>query len=51
MSPTSDSTFAELQQIIDDLRQQLAERTAERDQALAREAATAEVLGVINSAR
>ena len=49
MSPTSDSTFAELQQTIDDLRQQLAERTAERDQALAREAATGEVLGVINS--
>jgi class 3 adenylate cyclase/putative methionine-R-sulfoxide reductase with GAF domain len=49
MSPTSDSTFAELQQIIDDLRQQLAERTAERDQALAREAAAGEVLAVINS--
>jgi GAF domain-containing protein len=49
MSPTSDSTFAELQQTIDDLRRQLAERTAECDEALARETAIAEVLQVINS--
>jgi class 3 adenylate cyclase len=49
MSPTPDRTSANLQQTIDDLRRQLAERTAERDEALARETATAEVLGVINS--
>ena len=49
MTPTSDSTFAELQQSIDDLRNQLAERTAERDEAMARETAAAEVLQVINS--
>jgi two-component system NtrC family sensor kinase len=49
MSPTPDSTLANLQQTIDDLQRQLAERTAERDEALAGETATAEVLGVINS--
>jgi adenylate cyclase len=36
-------------QIIADLRRQLAERTAERDEGLARETAMADVLGVINS--
>jgi len=55
--------LADLQQTIDDLRRQLAERTAERDQALTRETAiagerdealaqqtaTAEVLSVTNS--
>jgi two-component system, NtrC family, sensor kinase len=44
-----DNALANLQQAIDDLQRQLAERTAERDEALAREAATAEVLQVINS--
>ena len=49
MSPMPDRGFANLQQTIDDLRRQLAERTVERDEALARETATAEVLIVINS--
>jgi GAF domain len=49
MSATHDSTVADPQQIIAELKRELARRTAERDEALARETATAEVLGVINS--
>ena len=48
MSPTADG-LANLQETINDLRRQLAERTAERDEALIREFATAEVLQLINS--
>ena len=44
-----ESSLADLQQTIVDLQRQLAERAAERDEALAREAATAKVLQVINS--
>src|SRR3569833_532411 len=49
MSATPDSMLADPQELIDDLQRQLAERTAERDEALARETATSEVLQVINS--
>src|SRR5215472_7598857 len=49
MGPTAYGSSANLQQTIDDLQRQLAARTAERDEALARETAMAEVLGAINS--
>jgi two-component system NtrC family sensor kinase len=63
MAPTRDSTLADPQQVIADLRRELAERTAALDAALAREAAaaaerdealqqqtgTAELLSVINN--
>src|SRR5438067_12093786 len=49
MSPTPDSTFNDPQQVIADVQRQLASRTAERDESLAREAAAAEVLQVINA--
>src|SRR5262252_136936 len=47
--PTPDSTLADPHQINADLQRQLAECRAERDEALARETAMAEVLQVINS--
>jgi GAF domain-containing protein len=49
MCPTPDSSLADLQEINADLQRQLAECRAERDEALARETAMAEVLRVINS--
>jgi len=49
MSETPDSTLANPEERIADLERQLAECRNERDEALAREAATAEVLGVINA--
>ena len=49
MSATPDSTLVNPEQRIADLERQLAVSNAERDEALAREAATAEVLHVINS--
>src|SRR5215469_8151608 len=56
MSPPRDSTLSNPERIIADLQRELAEcrveldkRTAERDEALAQQTATAEVLGVINS--
>jgi adenylate cyclase len=49
MSATPDSTLADPDQRIADLERQLAECKAERDEALQRETATAEVLQVINS--
>jgi GAF domain-containing protein len=50
MSSTPDSTVADPQHVIAELKRELARRTAEGDEALARETATAEVLRVINSA-
>jgi GAF domain-containing protein len=49
MKTPPDSTLADAQGIIADLRRQLTERTAERDEAVAQQTATAEVLQVINS--
>ena len=49
MSPQLDSMSDDPQQVIAELRRQLDERTVERDEALARETATAEVLQVINA--
>jgi hypothetical protein len=49
MCPTPDSTLADPQEINADLQRQLAECRAERDEALARETAMADVLRVINS--
>src|SRR3954454_1218195 len=49
MSKTPDSMLADPQELIADLQRQLAECRAERDEALARETATTEVLQVINS--
>jgi len=49
MSATPDSTLSDSGQLIADLQRQLAECRAERDEALQRETATAEILQVINS--
>jgi two-component system NtrC family sensor kinase len=49
MSATPDSTLTDSEQLIADLQRQLAECRAERDEALQRETAAAEVLQVINS--
>jgi class 3 adenylate cyclase len=49
MSPTPDSTLTDPERLIANLQRQLAECKAERDEALQRETATAEVLQVINS--
>jgi GAF domain-containing protein len=49
MSPTPDRILADLRTELAELQHKLDERTAERDEALQRETATAEVLQVINS--
>jgi GAF domain-containing protein len=49
MNPTPDRTLDDPQQTIADLKRQLAESNAERDEAPQRETATSEVLQVINS--
>ena len=49
MNTTPDTRSADPEQIIADLRRQLAEREAERDEGLQRETGIAEVLQVIDS--
>jgi len=49
MSATPDNTLTDPEQLIADLHRQLTQCRAERDEALQRETATAEVLEVINS--
>ena len=49
MKTPPDSALGDAQGIIADLRRQVAERTAERDEAVAQQTATAEVLSIINS--
>jgi hypothetical protein len=49
MSATPEKTLTDPEQLIADLRRQLAECKAERDEALEQQTATAEVLQVINS--
>jgi two-component system, NtrC family, sensor kinase len=49
MSAPPNNTLADPKQLIADLQRQLAECKAERDEALQRETATAEVVQVINS--
>jgi signal transduction histidine kinase len=49
MSAMPDNTLADLARLVADLQRQLAERTAERDEAREQQTATAEVLQVINS--
>jgi GAF domain-containing protein len=49
MSTIPDSTLTDSERLIADLQRQLAECRAERDEALAQQTATAEVLQVINS--
>ena len=49
MSAMPDSTLVNPRHLVADLRRQLAECRAERDEALQRETATVEVLQVINS--
>src|SRR6202011_3920753 len=49
MSAAPESMLVDSEQLIADLHRQLAECTAEHDEALQRETATAEVLQVINS--
>jgi len=49
MTETPNDTATDVQQIVAELQRKLAERAAERDELLLQQAASAEILGVINS--
>ena len=48
MSPKRDSTLKDLKRMVADLRRELAERTTERDEAIAQQAATSSVLKTLS---
>jgi hypothetical protein len=48
MNATPDSTLADSAQLVADLQRQLAERTAERDEAIEYQTATSDALNVIS---
>src|SRR5437868_3403723 len=51
MNKRPDNGLADLQETIADLRRELAQRTAERDEALAQQTAAADILAVISASQ